>query len=100
VSAEVAVSLRRALGLSERIKVLADYITRGIKRGRILAAPTDFPVLQGRLGVEMAVRQLEGKLEVKHAGPAIKLIDEENVDVVGSHESLAPASFKPTFTVE
>ena len=94
----------RALGLSERIKVLADYFThgvyRGIKRGRILAAPTDFPVLQGRLGVEMAVRLLEGKLEIKHAGPAIKLIDKENVDVVGSRESLAPASFKPTFTVE
>ena len=104
VTAEAAVSVLRALGLSERIKVLADYFThgvyRGIKRGRILAAPTDFPVLQGRLGVEMAVRLLEGKLEIKHAGPAIKLIDKENVDVVGSRESLAPASFKPTFTVE
>ena len=104
VTAEAAVSVLRALDLSDRIKVLADYFThgvyRGIKRGRILAAPTDFPVLQGRLGVEMAVRLLEDKLKIKHAGPAIKLIDVENVDEVGPQESLAPASFKPTFTVE
>ncbi len=47
-----------------------------------------------------AVRALEGKLEVKHAGPAIVLIDSDNVDRIGSDGSLAPASFVPTFTVE
>ncbi len=104
VTAEAAVSVLRARGLRDRIKVLADYFThavyRGIKRGRILAAPTDFPVLQGRLGIDQAVRALEGKLEVKHAGPAIVLIDSDNVDRIGSDGSLAPASFVPTFTVE
>ena len=104
VTAEAAVSVLRARNLTGRIKVLADYFThgvyRGIKRGRILAAPTDFPVLQGRLGIDQAVRALEGKLDVKHAGPAIVLIDGENVDAIGSEGSLAPASFVPTFTVE
>ena len=104
VTAEAAVSVLRARNLTGRIKVLADYFThgvyRGIKRGRILAAPTDFPVLQGRLGIDQAVRALEGKLDVKHAGPAIVLIDQENVDTIGSEGSLAPASFVPTFTVE
>ena len=104
VTAGAAVSVLRARGLSERIKVLADYYThavyRGIKRDKILAAPTDFPALQGRLGIEMAVRVLEGRLEHPHAGPLIKLVDAESLATIGSRQSLAPASFSPTFVVE
>ncbi|MEM7222757.1 MAG: TMAO reductase system periplasmic protein TorT [Pseudomonadota bacterium] len=104
VTAEVAVSVLRARDLTGKIKVLADYFThgiyRGIKRGRILAAPSDFPVLQGRLGIDQAVRLLEDELTYQHAGPAIRLIDQDNVDAIGPGESLAPAWFKPTFTVE
>ena len=104
VTAEAAVGLLRSRGLSDRIRILADYFThavyRGLKRGRILAAPTDFPVVQGRLGIEQAVRVLEGKLTVRHAGPAIRLVDTGNIDVIGSEGSLAPATFAPTFIVD
>ena len=104
VTAGAAVSVLRARGLSDRIKVLADYYThavyRGIKRDKILAAPTDFPALQGRLGIEMAVRVLEDRLEHVHAGPLIKLVDSESLSAIGSHQSLAPASFSPTFVVD
>ena len=104
VTAEAAVSVLRARGLSDDIQVLADYFThavyRGIKRERILAAPTDFPVLQGRLGIDQAVRMLEGALEILHVGPAIQMVTPDNVDVIGTTESLAPASFTPTFVVE
>ena len=104
VTAGAAISVLRARGLSDRIKVLADYFThavyRGIRRGRILAAPTDFPALQGRLGVEMAVRVLEGRLENPHAGPLIRLVDADNLEDLGPRLSLAPASFSPTFVVE
>ncbi len=103
-TAEAAISILRARGLNEEILILADYFThgvyRGIKRGRIIAAPTDFPVLQGRLGIDQAVRLLEGRLNVKHAGPAVELVDAGNVDQLGPEESLAPAWFKPTFIVE
>ncbi len=104
VTAEAAVSILRARGLSDQVKVLADYFThsvyRGIKRGRVLAAPTDFPVLQGRLGIDQAVRLLEGTLTAPHAGPVIELVELDNVNVLGPEESLAPALFKPTFVVE
>ena len=104
VTAEAAISVLRARGLSDRIKIFADYFThavyRGIKRGRIVAAPTDFPVLQGQLGIDQAVRILEGNLSNQHAGPAIEMIDGDNVDLVGSEGSLAPAWFKPTFAVD
>lgn len=101
--AEAAVSLLRARGLTDTIGVVSTYVShgvyRGIKRGRILAAPTDFAVLQGRLAIELAVRAIEGKLTVRHAGPKIKTLTLENIDVVGTQESLAPASFVPVFKV-
>lgn len=104
VTAGAAVSLLRARGLTGRIRVLADYFThavyRGIKRDRILAAPTDFPALQGRMGIEMAVRLLEGKLEHLHAGPSIHIVEGANLDTFSTRLSLAPADFSPTFVVE
>ena len=104
VTADVAVSVLRSRGLFGQIKILADYFThavyRGIKRQRIQAAPTDFPVIQGRLGIEQAVRLLEGKLDLVHLGPAIKLVDADNVDQLGTGSSLAPAWFTPKFVVE
>jgi protein TorT len=104
VTAEAAVSALRVRGLLDRIRILADYFThavyRGIKRRRIQAAPTDFPVVQGRLGIEQAVRLLEGRLDLVHVGPAIRLVDLDNVDELGTGTSLAPAWFTPRFVVE
>ncbi|GLS88541.1 TMAO reductase system periplasmic protein TorT [Cypionkella aquatica] len=101
--AEAAVSILRARNLTGRIEIVSTYVShgvyRGIKRGRILAAPTDFAVLQGRLAVELAVRAIEGKLTIRHAGPRIVTLTPENIDAVGSAESLAPASFVPVFKV-
>lgn len=100
-TAEAAVSILRARGLSDQIGIVSDYMThavfRGIRRGRILGAPTDFPILQGQLAIDQAVRALEGRLEFPHAGPAIRVIDRGNIDRVGAEGSLAPATFVPVF---
>ena len=100
-TAEVAVSILRARGLEDRIGIVSTYMShavfRGIRRGRILAAPTDFAVMQGRLSVEMAVRALEGRLEVAQAGPVILAVTPETVDEIGSEGSLAPATFEAVF---
>jgi periplasmic protein TorT len=101
--AEAAISVLRARDLGDRIGVVSTYVShgvyRGIKRGRILAAPTDFPVLQGRLAIELAVRAIEGKLTLRHAGPKIETLTPENIDSIGTAESLAPAAFVPVFKV-
>jgi protein TorT len=101
--AEAAVSVLRARGLTDTIGIVSTYVShgvyRGIKRGRILAAPTDFAVLQGRLAIELAVRAIEGKLTIQHAGPKIVTLTLENIDLIGTDESLAPASFVPVFKV-
>lgn len=103
-TAEVAVSILRARGLQDRIGIVSTYMShavfRGIRRGRILVAPTDFAVMQGRLSVEMAVRALEGRLDVAQAGPAIVAVTHQTVGKIGSQGSLAPASFEAVFTFE
>src|SRR6185295_14044371 len=64
-TAEAAIGLLRDRGLEDKIKVLSYYFTppvyEGIKDGRIMAAPTDSPVVQGRVAIDQAVRALEGK---------------------------------------
>ena len=104
VTAEAATSILRARGLDDKIKVLSYYFTpgvyQGIKRGRILAAPTDSAVIQGRIAVDQAVRIIEGKPYEKHVGPKLYVIDASNVNSFDRDSSLAPDQFKPTFTVK
>ncbi|HXV31600.1 MAG TPA: TMAO reductase system periplasmic protein TorT, partial [Sinorhizobium sp.] len=70
-----------------------------IKRGRVLAAPTDSAVIQGRVAIDQAVRILEGKDYLKHVGPQLYVIDKSNIDSFDYGSSLAPPDFQPTFTV-
>jgi protein TorT len=104
VTAEAAMQLVRDRGLEDKVKILSYYFTpgvyEGIKRGRIMAAPTDSAVIQGRVAVDQAVRILEGKEFQKHVGPALYVIDSNNVNSFDRDSSLAPDGFKPEFSVE
>jgi protein TorT len=103
VTAEAATSILRSRGLEEQIKVVSYYFTpgvdQGIRRGQILAAPTDSAVIQGRVAIDQAVRILEGQDYLKHVGPALYVIDESNIETFDQASSLAPADFRPTFSV-
>jgi protein TorT len=101
---EAAVQALRDIGKTGKIKVLAYYFTPGvyqdIKRGAVLAAPTDSAVIQGRVAIDQAVRILEKKPYTKHTGPAIYVIDKSNITTFHYESSLAPDTFKPVFTVD
>jgi protein TorT len=103
VTAEAAVKILRIRGLSDRIKVVAYYFTpevyREIKRGRILCAPTDSPVIQGRIAVDQMVRILEHKPYRKKVGPHIYMIDSSNVGSFDRSTSLAPGGFRATYSI-
>jgi protein TorT len=103
VTAEAAVTELRNRGLNDRVQVLAYYFTpgvhRGIRRGQILAAPTDSAVIQGRIAVDQMVRVLEGKPVLRHVGPKLQIIDAGNIRSFDRGTSLAPSGFRPTYTV-
>lgn len=102
--AEAAVPILRARGLESKVEVVSTYLShavyRGVVRGRILAAPTDSPVLQGRLSIELAVRALEDRLTTYHAGPPVWTVTAATAGVDVIEGSLAPASFVPVFSQE
>lgn len=104
VTAEAAVPILKSRGLDKKIKILSYYYTpgvhQGIRRGAIMAAPTDSPVIQGRIAIDQAVRILEGKDYLKHVGPALFVVDQSNFKSFNTESTLAPARFKPTFKVD
>jgi protein TorT len=103
VTAEAAVGLLRERGLTDKIGLLAFYMTpgvyEGIERGFITAAPADSMVIQGRIAIDQATRLLEGKDIIKHVGPKIFVVDPSNVKTVSRANILPPADFKPIFSV-
>jgi protein TorT len=102
VTAGAAIKILRTRGLSDRIQVVSYYFTpevhRGIKRGHILCAPTDSPVIQGRIAVDQMVRILEHKPYHKRVGPHIYIIDRDNIDSFDHQASLAPGGFRATYS--
>ena len=104
VTAEAAVSILRARGLADKIKIVSYYYTpgvhQGIKRKQILAAPTDQTVIQGRVAIDQAVRILEGKPYQKHVGPELFVVSQDTVEDFDSSSTLAPDGYKPVFRVE
>jgi len=104
VTAEAGVGILRSRGLDKKVKLLSFYLTPGvwdgIASGRILASPADSMVIQGRVAIDQAVRLLEGKEVIKHVGPKIFAVDQENIKKLRRDDVLAPANFKATFEVK
>lgn len=104
VTAEAAIPILRSRGLTDQVDVLSYYYTpgvhQGIRRGQILAAPTDSTVIQGRIAVDQAVRILEGEDYEKHVGPELFVVSQDNVEDFDTSSTLAPSGFRPVFRVE
>ena len=104
VTAEASVGILRSRNLEKKVRLIAFYLTpgvfEGIQKGRIMAAPADSMVIQGRVAIDQAVRLLEGKEVMKHVGPKIFVVDQANVKSIAREAVLAPASFKPVFEVK
>ena len=102
--AEAAVSVLRERGLQDQVGIVSTYFTpdvyRGIIRGRVLAAPTDSPVLQGRLSLEQAVDWLERRPVARHIGPVVRIVDRRSLATLALEDSLPPSGFTPLFRVE
>lgn len=103
VTAEAAVDIVRRKRLKGSTGILAYYfgpgVYRGLKRGTIIAAPSDLPAIQARIALDQAVRILEGKPYLKHVGPEILVTDRDSLKDFDLSTTLAPKGFKATFDV-
>jgi periplasmic protein TorT len=103
VSAEAAVQVLQKRNLEQRIKIIAYYfgpgVYRAIKRGAILAAPSDSQAVLARISIDQAVRALEKQTMIRHLGVTIKMIDLKSLSEFDLNSSIAPAGFRPIFSV-
>jgi len=103
VTAEAAISILRKRKLTKKVGIVSYYfgpgVYRGIKRGKILAAPSDLPAIQARISVDQAVRLLENKPVMQHVGPKISVVDSSNLSAFDLTTTLAPKGFRVEFKV-
>jgi protein TorT len=101
VTAEAAVQILRKLK-NTHTKVLSYYygpgVDRGVRRGTIVGAPSDRPVLQARLAVDLAVRILEGKPYLRHVAAPVVMVDRKSYGAFDPLSSLAPPGYRPVFS--
>jgi protein TorT len=77
-----------------RPKLLAYYasedVVARIASGEVLAAPTDQPVLQARISVDLAVRLLQGQRVPKRVSPTILMLDKQSLPAIDMTRLLPP----------
>ncbi|MBF0266628.1 MAG: TMAO reductase system periplasmic protein TorT [Gammaproteobacteria bacterium] len=104
VSAEAAVDILTKRGLKKSIKVISYYygpgVHRGIRRGQIIAAPTDKQGIQARLAINQIIKILEAKPYLKHIGPKVEVVDRKNIKEFDQTTSIPPRGFRPVFSVD
>lgn len=57
-----------------------ERVVEAIRQGRVLAAPTDSPVTQARIAIDLAVRALEHKGEAYRVSPRIQMLDRASLE--------------------
>jgi len=71
-----------------------------LNKGEILGFATQYPVLQGRIAIDTAVRILEKKEYVKSAKAIPDMIAKSNLDKINMGLVLAPANFNAVYSVK
>ncbi|WP_256870963.1 TMAO reductase system periplasmic protein TorT [Shewanella sp. Scap07] len=103
VAIEAAVAIVQQRQLQQKVQLLSSYLSpavlRGIYRKRIAYSNDDSVVLQGKLAIDVTVRELQGEPAFGDIGPRInqQRIDHISEDVLS--QSLAPADYYPLYRV-
>lgn len=88
----------------EDVKLISAYenqaMLEALKSGEILGFATQYPVLQGRLSVDLAIRALQGEKVPAFLSPIPRMVSKESVADIDMSSVLAPASYKALYTVE
>ncbi|PZQ83088.1 MAG: TMAO reductase system periplasmic protein TorT [Ancylobacter novellus] len=103
-TAEAAVQALQARGLQRKVKIISYYSTPEVlnllRSGEIEAAPSDKPVVQARIALDLAVAALQGDSRLQHLGPVPEVITAETLNGFDAASTVAPNGFAPVFTVE
>lgn len=102
-TAEAAIGAVAEAGRSD-IKIISSYENQAmldaLNRGDILAFATQYPVGEGAIGIDQAVRLIEKKPVTALVQPVAAVIDKTTAPKVQMDLVLAPASWTPVYSVK
>ncbi|PSJ62647.1 TMAO reductase system periplasmic protein TorT [Kumtagia ephedrae] len=102
-TAEAAIGAVQDAGL-ENVTIMSSYenqtMLKAVKDGAVLGFATEYPVIMGRIGVDLAVRALEKKEHEKILLVAPGIVTSENVDKIDTTQIFAPDGWRPEFSVK
>jgi len=102
-AAEAAVGAVAQAGKKD-VLIMSSYENQAmldaLNKGEILGFATQYPVMQGRIAIDTAVRVLEKKDYVKSAKAIPDMIAKSNIDKINMSLVLAPADFKAVYSVK
>ena len=103
VAIEASVSLLKQKNLTGQVKLVSTFLSpatlRGLYRNKVIYANDDQVVLQGKLAIDVIVRELEGAEAFGDIGPKIIGLDASAPKQSTLINSLAPADFYPKYRV-
>ncbi|MEZ5862128.1 MAG: TMAO reductase system periplasmic protein TorT [Geminicoccaceae bacterium] len=102
-TAEAAIAAVAEVGREGEIMIMSSYENQAmldaLNRGDILGFATQYPVLEGRVAIDMAVRALEGQPVIAFVKPIPDMIASGTVDQIDMTQVLAPADWTPVYSV-
>lgn len=100
---EAAIGAIQEAGRND-VKLIAAYenqaMLNALRNGQILGFATQYPVLQGRLSVDLAIRALEGQKVPAFLSPIPRMVSKESLADIDMSAVLAPSNYKAVYTVE
>lgn len=102
-TAEAAIGAVKEAGLKDVIIVSSyenETMLKAVTDGRVSAVATEYPVIMGKIGVDLAVSALEKKLEYKTVIVPVGLVTKENVSTFDTTQIFAPEGTRPVFSVK
>ena len=102
-AAEAAIGAVQQAG-KPNVKIISSYENQAmldaLNKGQIMAFATQYPVLEGRVAIDTAVRILEKKPYIKYLQPIPSMIDKADLDKINMSLVLAPADFNADYSVK
>lgn len=102
-TAEAAIGAVADAGMDD-MTIIASYENQtmlgAVKEGKVLAFATEYPVMMGRISVDLAVRALEKKEHESILLVSPGIVTKDNVDTFDTTQIFAPAGFQPVFSAE
>lgn len=103
-TAEAAIGAVAEIGRSKDVMIMSTYENQAMldamNADRIAGFATQYPVLQGRVAIDMAVRALEKEPVMSFAMPIPAVITKATVKSINMDLVLAPAGWSPTYSVK